>query len=166
MLQITKATFSDLAIIQRLAHQIWPETYKNILSADQLKYMLDKIYSLPALTEVYEKPNHYSLLAVVNEAPCGFGFYHLETPSNNHYHLDKLYLESSFQAQGNGKKMMSYIFKHIHSLGASSISLNVNRKNKAVNFYLKLGFKIIAEKDISIGNGFYMNDYVMETMLE
>ena len=48
---------------------------------------------------------------------------------------------------------------------ARSLLLNVNRHNKAISFYKKYGFDIIAEEDIDIGNGYYMNDYVMEKKL-
>jgi len=41
----------------------------------------------------------------------------------------------------------------------------VNRQNNAKNFYEKLGFVVIKEEDIDIGNGYFMNDYVMEMML-
>jgi ribosomal protein S18 acetylase RimI-like enzyme len=46
--------------------------------------------------------------------------------------------------------------------GLTYLELNVNRQNTAIGFYKKLGFKIIAEEDIPIGNGFFMNDYVMQ----
>jgi len=36
---------------------------------------------------------------------------------------------------------------------------------KAKNFYEKLGFVVIEEKDFDIGNGHFMNDYVMEKKL-
>ena len=35
-------------------------------------------------------------------------------------------------------------------------------EQEARNFYEKLGFVIIEEKDFDIGQGFFMNDYVME----
>jgi ribosomal protein S18 acetylase RimI-like enzyme len=43
--------------------------------------------------------------------------------------------------------------------------VNVNRHNKALHFYEKYGFKIIREEDIDIGEGYFMNDYVMELKL-
>ena len=46
-----------------------------------------------------------------------------------------------------------------------ALTLNVNRFNKAIDFYLKNGFKIIKEENIEIGNGFLMEDYVMEKIL-
>jgi hypothetical protein len=39
--------------------------------------------------------------------------------------------------------------------------LNVNRYNKAFTFYQKLGMEIAEEIDLEIGNGYYMNDYIM-----
>ena len=40
--------------------------------------------------------------------------------------------------------------------------LNVNRFNKAQYFYKKLGFEVAYEEDIEIGNGYLMEDFVME----
>ena len=47
-----------------------------------------------------------------------------------------------------------------HQVGAV-IELNVNRNNPAINFYSRFGFKILRQGDFHIGNGFYMNDYIM-----
>jgi hypothetical protein len=57
------------------------------------------------------------------------------------------------------------IGKELQSAGAVLLYLNVNRHNKARLFYEKLGFIIAREEDNDIGNGFYMNDYVMEKKL-
>ena len=46
-------------------------------------------------------------------------------------------------------------------LGGKKLELQVNRKNKAVGFYEKMGFQIVESKDFHIGEEFYMNDYVM-----
>ncbi len=46
--------------------------------------------------------------------------------------------------------------------GQPHLLLNVNRCNKARNFYEARGFQVIAEEDIDIGNGYLMNDYLMQ----
>ena len=61
--------------------------------------------------------------------------------------------------------MIDYILDEIKQKGAKALELQVHRQNKARNFYEKLGFVIIKEKDFDIGNGFFMNDYVMEKVL-
>ena len=45
------------------------------------------------------------------------------------------------------------------------MELNVNRYNQAILFYQVQGFKIKEAVDISIGNGFFMNDYIMSKTL-
>ncbi len=50
-------------------------------------------------------------------------------------------------------------------LGAFSISLTVKDIKASKAFYEKLGFKIIQTADFDIGNGYFMNDYVMELSL-
>jgi hypothetical protein len=44
------------------------------------------------------------------------------------------------------------------------VFLNVNKYNKAQYFYSKLGFAIIKEEVIDIGNDYVMDDYVMESL--
>ena len=46
------------------------------------------------------------------------------------------------------------------------MELNVNRNNKALGFYLHMGMKKASEGDFDIGNGFYMNDYIMSIDIE
>ena len=57
------------------------------------------------------------------------------------------------------------VTEEIKTLGGVSLQLNVNRNNKAKEFYERQGFAVIKEEDIDIGNGYLMNDYVMEKVL-
>jgi ribosomal protein S18 acetylase RimI-like enzyme len=50
-------------------------------------------------------------------------------------------------------------------MGASILELNVNRSNNAVTFYQKFGFTTTSEVDLPIGEGYFMNDYVMQKSL-
>ena len=49
MISIRSATAGDLPAIHGLAHKIWPAAYGDILSTEQMEYMLDLIYSLTSL---------------------------------------------------------------------------------------------------------------------
>ena len=57
--------------------------------------------------------------------------------------------------------MIDYIIRAIQPLGAKTLLLQVNRHNKAKQFYDKLGFKVLKMADFDIGRGYFMNDYVM-----
>jgi ribosomal protein S18 acetylase RimI-like enzyme len=66
------------------------------------------------------------------------------------------------QGTGAGKILMDEVIKRTADAGNKSLLLNVNRDNPALGFYKKKGFEIIKTEDIDIGNGYFMNDYVME----
>ena len=74
-------------------------------------------------------------------------------------------MRPSQQSNGVGKSLLNFILSEIKSSQSRKLILNVNRHNSAVQFYLKQGFAILKEEDIAIGNGFFMNDFVMELVL-
>jgi ribosomal protein S18 acetylase RimI-like enzyme len=49
--------------------------------------------------------------------------------------------------------------------GVEQIELNVNKHNSAVQFYEKKGFIRAKEMVLDIGNGYVMDDFVMQLML-
>ena len=69
------------------------------------------------------------------------------------------------QGKGTGKKLIEHIAETIRTIGATILELNVNRHNKAKDFYIRQGFSVARQENIAIGNGYFMNDYVMELPL-
>ena len=55
---------------------------------------------------------------------------------------------------------MDAVINNIKASGGQVLELNVNRYNKALVFYEKMGFRTIREEDVPIGP-YWMNDYVM-----
>ena len=43
------ANLSDAETISKLAHEIWPHTYRDIVSAAQIEFMLEKAYTVTAI---------------------------------------------------------------------------------------------------------------------
>ena len=80
-------------------------------------------------------------------------------------YFDKIYVLTNQQGKQLGYQLMIHAIDFAKMHHMKSISLQVNRHNKAFEFYKKIGFIIREEKDFSIGNGYYMNDYVMELFL-
>lgn len=78
------------------------------------------------------------------------------------FKLHKIYVLANQQGKGTGKFIINYIINDIKTKGAVVLQLQVNRYNKARDFYEKLGFLVTEEADFDIGNGYFMNDYVME----
>ncbi len=157
---IQKADKTDINVIGTLAHAIWPDTYGSILSEAQLKYMLDNMYSHEALEKQFDD-NHVFLLAFMNAETVGFASYS-HGGRVGLYKVHKLYVHPLLQGKGIGKKLLDRIIEDVKPWGAKVLQLNVNRHNPAKLFYEKYGFSIVGEEDIAIGEGYFMNDYVME----
>lgn len=157
---IRKADHTDIPVISTLAHAIWPDAYGTILSEAQLKHMLDLFYSHGSLQKQFEE-NHIFLLALMNAETVGFASYSHGDKAGT-FKVHKLYVHPMLHGKGFGKKLLDRIIKDVKPLGATTLRLNVNRHNPAKGFYEKYGFKVTGEEDVAIGEGYFMNDYVME----
>ena len=121
--------------------------------------MLDLMYGESSLREQMEKDHSFLILSDHNE-PQGFASYSEIEPSL--WKLHKLYVLPSYQGKGGGRSLIDFILNDVKSKGGKALQLNVNRNNKAKDFYERLGFRVIRSEDIDIGNGYFMNDYIME----
>jgi ribosomal protein S18 acetylase RimI-like enzyme len=164
MITIREAGMESLDTIRQLAYEIWPVAYGKMLAVRQLEYMLDKFYSIVSLQNQLRGLKHQFVIVYENEAPVGFASFSAHNDSAI-YHLNKIYVLPAQQGKNIGTQILDYIIDRIKTWGASFLQLNVNRHNKALHFYEKYGFKIIREEDIDIGEGYFMNDYVMELKL-
>lgn len=157
---IKEATEMDIALIQQLNSKVWPQTYKSILSKEQIDYMLDMMYTTESLLTQMKKGIQFIIIHDDN-IPVGFAsFYKID---KNTFKLDKIYVLPTQQGKGTGKFVVDYISNFIMNEGASALQLQVNKQNlKAKCFYEKIGFNVIEEADFDIGNGYFMNDFIME----
>jgi ribosomal protein S18 acetylase RimI-like enzyme len=164
VLVIRTAEAEDINSIGYLAYQIWPSAYKDILNFEQLHYMLQYFYSPEALRDQMLKKHHVFLLAETeDEEPIGFASF--SQAQKGIFKLHKLYVLPGLQNMNVGRSLLECVLEECIVEGADKLQLNVNRNNKAVSFYEKLGFKIIKEEDVDIGNGYLQEDYVMEKNL-
>lgn len=158
---ISIAQKSQLFIIKELAYIIWPVAYGEILSKEQLDYMLDLIYTIESLEKQVDK-NHVFLLVEDDNQFIGFASYELNFENSNKTKIQKLYVLPEIQGKGIGKQLINYIKQIAADNKNLGLILNVNRFNKAKDFYLKYGFEITKEIKIDIGSNYIMDDYVME----
>jgi len=160
---IIKASEKDISFIQHIAYTTWPSVYEQIVGKTQLAYMLNLLYSASSLKQQMQNGSVFVLTKEKGE-PTAFVAYFLKSP--NIYKLDKLYVLPNRQGKGLGKMLINYVIDEIKTFGATALHLNVNRFNtSAQSFYKHLNFRIIKEEDIPIGEGYYMNDFVMELKL-
>ncbi len=161
MIYLRKAKEEDLPIIRNLAEQTWPTAYGDIISQEQIVFMLDKMYNQGELLGQL-RGGHTFLIASELKEDVGFAGFSVVDSESHVYKLHKLYVLPKMHGKGVGKILMNEVVDQIKAQGAKFLRLNVNRDNKAKDFYEKAGFKIKETVNLDIGNGFYMNDYVME----
>ena len=163
MAEVREATHNDIAEIHLLAHIIWPLVYDYMISAEQINFMLEKMYSISSLEKQWVDGHKFFLLEHKDQihgfASCS------KMPNASSMRLHKLYLHPSAQGNGWGKLLMQKFFKVAQSENCTQVELNVNRNNKSIGFYQSIGFTIDKSEDIEIGEGYFMNDYIMTAPL-
>jgi Sortase and related acyltransferases len=163
MFSIKKAGTNDIPLIRELTFRVWPQTYASILTQEQIDYMLEMMYSENSLQKQMTKDGCQFVIVYEDGNPVGFASYNEEEPRR--WKLNKIYILRNQQGKGTGKYVISYIIEEIKKQDATSLFLQVNQYNNAKAFYERLGFSEVDFINLDIGNGFFMNDYIMEKKL-
>ncbi|WP_439481584.1 GNAT family N-acetyltransferase [Cyclobacterium plantarum] len=163
MITIYQADSQHIPLIQDMAKIIWPIAFGEILSSEQLAYMMDMMYSKGSLQEQMEKKAHKFLIASKGKEPLGFASYELHHLGLPQLKIHKLYILPTAQGRGIGKEILTYLETEGEKTGMKNMVLNVNKYNsKAFQFYEKQGFTKIKDEVIPIGNGYVMDDFTLK----
>jgi GNAT superfamily N-acetyltransferase len=176
-IQITLAGLSDRALIRSISERTWPSTYGHIISKEQIDFMLDWMYSDDSLANQMKTSCAFYIASIKkeNEQWDAVGFCSVSPEDEKDaidqlneradgtkaHKLNKLYVLPAAQGTGAGKALLHRAIEVAKAAGAGSLFLQVNKHNNAYTFYLKHGFVKEAEFKFDIGNGFFMDDYVM-----
>jgi len=156
------SNIDSIRAIESMAKQIWREYYPFLCSKEQIDYMLEMFQSEKAIISQIKQGYRYYLIRH-KEAPAGYISFKINA---DNVFLSKLYLKSNLRGIGLGKKMLEFVEKTSLENKISIINLHVNKKNlNSLKLYEKAGFKIKKSLVTDIGNGFVMDDYLMEKEL-
>lgn len=157
-IHLKPATLHDVATIAKLADTIWNAHYPPIIGLEQVKFMLEKMYHPNVLSHHISKgPQEFFVIQSDEES---LGFIAIEPKEKDELYLQKLYVLPTNHRRGIGAGALNEAVKYYPK--AQRMRLQVNRQNyTAINFYFKLGFSIERVADFDIGDGFFMNDFVM-----
>ena len=158
MIKIEKANQNHVTDIIQLAKETWQATYCNIISQEQIDYMLNLFYSKKVIEEQIENPINQFFVAMENNQILGYCHCF---EKNGQYYISKIYVHPTAQGKGIGKLLLNTIEKQANDFNFSTLALNVNRNNTAKDFYAKNGFIIVEELDIPLDK-FWLNDYIMQ----
>jgi len=161
MISLRKGKEEDIAVIQQIGTTTYGPTYSHLLGQAQVDYMLATFYTRAALLSQFID-GHNFLIAQEGDKDVAFASYSIIDHDQAIFKLHKLYVLPEAHGKGLGKFLINEVVNKARDAGGKILRLNVYRNNKAKDFYEKAGFIIKETVDISIGGGFFCNDYIME----
>ena len=149
----------EIEIVADLASTIWNEYYVPIIGKEQVNYMIKSFQSVEAIQRQIKTENQKYYLIYHFAEPSG---YICIKPSGDDLFLSKFYIIKEKRGTGLGKTGLNFIIGRAEELGATAITLTVNKNNfNSLKAYDKLGFINTGSVVADIGAGFVMDDYTM-----
>ena len=164
MAQVLNANNTHIPVISEIAEITWAATYSSLLTPEAMRYMLNTLYNHGELRRIMDNGSQKFLILKDEDGYQGFASYGVRKEDPSVYKLHKIYVLPGNQGKGYGKLLMEEVKKQVGTRGGTMLDLNVNRQNPAQEFYKKLGFRIIRQEDVPIGQ-YFMTDYVMRLEL-
>jgi ribosomal protein S18 acetylase RimI-like enzyme len=156
---IPVTTNDQMSLVESLAREIWTEHYTPIIGKLQVDYMLDRFQSRQAIADQIKTGVLYFLI----QADDAFIGYLAVQPKNDELFLSKIYVRSSLQRKGYGRKAVQFVELLAKERNLGKVVLTVNKNNvTSIKAYEKMGFKNAGSLIQDIGNGYVMDDYKME----
>ena len=155
---------ASLEIVRHIADDVWPETFREILSQEQIVYMMKMMYAPEVMEKELASGVHFRA-AFIDGTAAGYTSWAPYTiPGTAKLH--KVYLLQKFQGRGIGSAMLADAAEQARKAGFTRLRLNVNKHNeRARRAYFRNGFIDVEAVKIDIGGGFFMDDFVMEKEL-
>ena len=150
---------ADVRRLAKVARIVWREANVSFCTPEQVEYMIERYQSFEAISGQLMHGYRYFL---IEEGDVIMGYFGVQ-PQGERLFLSKFYILKEYRGRKLFSLGLQYMIELCKESGLESIYLTVNRNNThAYEVYLAKGFKVIAEEDNPIGEGFEMNDYIME----
>jgi diamine N-acetyltransferase len=160
----------EVEAVSALARVVWQATYPTLISQAQIEFMLADRYAAERIRAQLGDPRHAWWGAHAGEMLAGFAHASLDSTNSKlndaDAKLDKLYVNPDNQRRGIGSALLAVVEDWARAQQARRLWLQVNRGNApAIAAYRNLGFHVVESRVFEIGNGFVMDDHVMEKIL-
>ncbi len=156
-------TDKEIEQVAELAKEIWLEHYEPIIGREQVHYMIEKFQSVQAMKEQMEHKNYHYYRLMASDKLAG---YFACCEEEEKLFLSKLYIAKNYRGMGYAREALNYMEDYCKNHDLQAIWLTVNRNNTgSIHRYEKLGFAKKYEQVADIGDGYVMDDYVMEKKL-
>ncbi|WP_240420645.1 GNAT family N-acetyltransferase [Paenibacillus periandrae] len=156
-------TEEAIAVLAQMAEEIWNEYFVTVISNEQIDYMLEKFQSVQAITNQITNQGYEYYFMNVNEHNVGYLGIKQE---EDKLFLSKFYIQKEHRGKGYASEAMELLVNLCNNRKLGTIWLTVNRYNDAtIAIYEKKGFRTVRTQVANIGNGFVMDDNIMEKVI-
>lgn len=156
----------DLRTIRLIARITLPVTYDGITTPEQIRYMLDLMYSKDSLQQQTRNNKNIFLLAEGSRGPLGFMSYELSPDPCQPVLLHKLYVLPKTQGIGVGREFVKIARDIAVDNERKYVQLKVHSRNtRAIDFYQRNGFYIDSAVVTDLGHGFTSHDLILLKMV-
>ncbi|MEF9877169.1 MAG: GNAT family N-acetyltransferase [Gordonibacter sp.] len=157
-------TAESRAELAALADEIWHEYWPALIGAEQTDYMVEQFQSLAAIERAL-RDDAYEYWFLHDDSDgrlVGYTGGHPE-PATNRYFISKIYLRAAERGHGFASQTVRFYESLCRERGLSALYLTVNKGNElAIRAYLGKGFVTIDSVETDIGEGYIMDDFIME----
>ena len=176
-------TNEDLQATARMAHDIWFEYWPALIGKAQTEYMVANMQSLSAITrDIRQVGYRYWILldeqgkrvgytsALVedfsDDPMCAEATKHgteIAKRASKRLFISKIYLLSDARGHGYARRTIEFYEDLCFARGFEAMYLTVNKYNElGIRAYHGTGFETIDSVETDIGEGYIMDDYIME----
>lgn len=163
-------TVADQEMLADLAGRIWREYWPDLIGEGQTEYMIEHFQSLEAVQrDMAENDYEYWFLVAtesdedgVEKTVVGYTGGHNE-PETQRFFISKIYLLDEARGHGYARKVVEFYEDLCFVRGFEAMYLTVNKGNTlGVRAYEGTGFETIDKVVTDIGEGYVMDDFIME----
>ena len=153
-------TEEQVQTLAKLASEIWHEYFVSIISKEQIDYMVEKFQSYQALKKAIDE-EHYTYFLGYDEGKL-VGFCGVK-PDGNRLFLSKLYLHKKSRGKGLSSILLRKAIEFAEKMDKKAIYLTCNKYNQnSLDIYKAKGFAEVDSVKTDIGNGFIIDDYILQ----
>jgi ribosomal protein S18 acetylase RimI-like enzyme len=163
---IRPAKYTDVDELSLFATKAFYDAYDWYNTKENMQNYVNEYFTPEKLRGEISDPDCVYLIAEENNKIIGYaklGKMNNQTElKESHSEIERIYVDSSLQRMGTGRKLIEEIIRYAQLRGSEFIWLGVWQKNeKAVNFYKKYRFEIFGVTEFVLGSD-VQQDFMMK----
>ncbi len=173
MISVIRATEKDFQPIVNIGRVAVTEAHRESTTAENMKAYIDSNYSDDAIQEELKDPGNIYHIVHYNGKPVGFSKIilnaaHPDIGAANVTKLDRIYVLTAYHNLKLGLELLQFNIRLAENNNQSGLWLYTWIGNtRAINFYLKTGFKIIGSHKFYVTETFYnLNHHMLLSLSE